>query len=389
MLKSKEYNIYFLGAGFSRPAKLPLGDELFKFVLEEIKKPINWRGQIINLYENFLKGDVQRFIDYKLSVNGKTLNENEINFEEFLSYLDVEHYLGLLGGDTWSNEGNESQVLLRNYISKVIFDRQNAMKESDFKLYDLFVEKLRPEDIVITFNYDTILEKVLDKKRIKYRLFPLRYDEVNEDGGALSTIADEVIILKMHGSIDWFSVKNYNKDFRRKLRQKNYFSPLMTIFDNRTIFHPEKIIDEPYPLDSGLQDVYKVKNLGDYFSISNLMTEAPLILSPSMNKILYINPLLDFWWGFGHNGSFSKNIVVIGFSMPKHDAYLKQCIYSIIDNYQNSSYQERYQKSKIILVDYRTDEYGISDYKNTYKFVNQTKAVYYFNGFDEEVLNCF
>ncbi len=389
MLKEKEYNIYILGAGFSKPAKLPLGNELFEYVLKEIKKPTIWHNHTINLYENFLKDDIERFINYKASVSGELLNENEINFEEFLSYLDIEHYFGLLGGDTWSNEGNESQVLIRNYISKVIFDKQNEIKESNFNLYELFVEKLRPEDIVITFNYDTILEKVLDKKKIKYRLFPVRYDEVNENEGILNTISDEVIILKMHGSIDWFSIKNYREQFKHHLKHKNYYPPSMSIFDNRIKFQPEKIIDEPYLSDSGLQDIYKVKNLGDYFSISSLMTEAPLILSPSMNKILYINPLLDFWWGFGHNGSFSKNIVIIGFSMPKHDAYLTQCIYSVINNYQNSSYQEKYEKSKIILVDYRTDELGICDYKNTYNFANQKKAVFYFNGFNEEVLNYF
>ncbi len=136
MLKEKEYNIYILGAGFSKPAKLPLGNELFEYVLKEIKKPTIWHNHTINLYENFLKDDIERFINYKASVSGELLNENEINFEEFLSYLDIEHYFGLLGGDTWSNEGNESQVLIRNYISKVIFDKQNEIKESNFNLYE-------------------------------------------------------------------------------------------------------------------------------------------------------------------------------------------------------------------------------------------------------------
>ncbi len=389
MLKYKEYNIYILGAGFSKPAKLPLGDELFELVINEVKKTTTWRGQKVNLYDNFIKHDIEKFISYKMSIEGKPLNENEVNFEEFLSYLDIEHYLGLLGGDTWSKEGNESQVLMRNYISKVIFDKQNKIAETDIKLYELFAEKLKPEDIIITFNYDTILEKVLDMKKIKYRLFPMRYDKVDEDGGTLNTTADEVIILKMHGSIDWFSIKNYRELFKGYLRQKKYYPAHDSIFSNSTIFQPEKIIDEPYFSDSGLQDIYKINNLSEYFSRSSLMTEAPMILSPSMNKILYINPLLDFWWGFGRNGSFSRYIVIIGFSMPKHDAYLKQCIYSLINNYQNSTYQEKYKESKIILIDHRTDEFGIGDYKNTYKFVNQEKAVYYLGGFNEKILNYF
>lgn len=388
-MKNKEYNIYILGAGFSKPAKLPLGDELFEYVLKEIKISTTWHGHTINLYERFLKDDIERFINYKKSIQGESLNENQINLEEFLSYLDIEHYLGLLGGDTWSKVGNESQVLIRNYISKVIFDKQNKMEESDFSLYKLFVERLKPEDIVITFNYDTILEKALDKKRIRYRLFPHRYDNVNESGNALNTINDEVIVLKMHGSIDWFSIKNYREQFVYQLKQKSFRLPSMSIFNNREIFHPEKIIDEPYPYESGLQNIYKIGNLKDYFLISSLMTEAPLILSPSMNKILYVSPLLDFWWGFGHNGIYSKNIVIIGFSMPKHDAYIRQCIYSVIDNYQNSSYKGKHEKSNIILIDYKIDESGIKDYKNTYQFINVENAKYYFKGFNNEALNYF
>ena len=207
MLKHKEYNIYILGAGFSKPAKLPLGDELFELVINEVKKTTTWRGQKVNLYDNFIKPDIEKFISYKMSIEGKPLYENEVNFEEFLSYLDIEHYLGLLGGDTWSKEGNESQVLMRNYISKVIFDKQNKIAEADFKLYELFAEKLKPEDIIITFNYDTILEKVLDMKKIKYRFFPMRYDKVDEDGVTLNTTADEVIILKSMDQLIGFQSK--------------------------------------------------------------------------------------------------------------------------------------------------------------------------------------
>lgn len=386
MLKEKHYNIYILGAGFSKPAGLPLGNELFRYVVEEMKKPVHWREYKINLYEDYLKKDIEKYIDYHKSIFGKKLDEEEINFEELLSYLDLEHYLRLKGGDTWSEEGNESQVLIRNYISKIIFNRQTEMVDSDYSLYEQFVEKLRPEDLVITFNYDTLLENSLSRKNIQYRLFPHRYDKVLENGGGfLSTTENEVIVLKMHGSIDWFSIKSYHESIKYNLRLKNYNCPHNIIFNDKTVFQPEKIIDEPYPSSSSLQNIYKVKNLDKYFAEANFLTEAPLILSPSMNKILYINPLLDFWSGFSQNGSFSKNIVIIGFSMPEHDAYLRQSIYSIINNFQCSTYQEKYDKSDVILIDYRNDTPKIRDYKNTYMFVNPEKSIYYFDGFNEEI----
>lgn len=100
-----------------------------------------------------------------------------------------------------------------------------------------------------------------------------------------------------------------------------------------------------------------------------------------------MNPLLDFWWGFEQYGPISKNIVIIGFSLNEHVTYIRQCIYSVINNFQNSTYQQKYDKSNVILVDYRKTEKEQSEYKNTYRFVNPAKVVYYFDGFNEDVVH--
>ena len=53
-----EYNIFIIGAGFSRPAGLPLGLELFEEVIAEA----TYRG----LYpeNSFLKRDILKFEEY-------------------------------------------------------------------------------------------------------------------------------------------------------------------------------------------------------------------------------------------------------------------------------------------------------------------------------------
>lgn len=47
------YNIFVLGAGFSKPAGLPLCDELFKEILRKSKKT--------DIYQNILKKEKELF----------------------------------------------------------------------------------------------------------------------------------------------------------------------------------------------------------------------------------------------------------------------------------------------------------------------------------------
>jgi len=67
-------------------------------------------------------------------------------------------------------------------------------------LYVQFARKLRPDDYVLTFNYDTLLERALEQAGVPYRLFPDRYEEVSEYTAPIDNSRSEVVVLKMHGS---------------------------------------------------------------------------------------------------------------------------------------------------------------------------------------------
>ena len=107
--------IFVLGAGFSKPAGFPVGTQLFP----EILKLAREKGQ----YAGTLQSDIQRFINYKkrTSASSSDFDQSAVNFEEFISFLDIEHFLGLEGSDTWSSDGNLSQFLVRNLIGELLF----------------------------------------------------------------------------------------------------------------------------------------------------------------------------------------------------------------------------------------------------------------------------
>ena len=164
---SGTFRIIFLGSGFSKPAGLPLGIELFREVRRSIALEYG--------KDNKMEGDLERYVDYLNKCEGMTYTADTIDYELFMGFLDVEHYLGLKGGDTWSDEGNESQLMVRRAIAKVLFE---LTPDQPPELYKEFVRKLDHTDTVLTFNYDTLLESALESEGISYRLFPNRYSDI-------------------------------------------------------------------------------------------------------------------------------------------------------------------------------------------------------------------
>ncbi|MEE4353621.1 MAG: hypothetical protein V2J25_12195, partial [Desulfatiglans sp.] len=85
----KTFRLIFLGAGFSQPAGLPLGSDLFQAVRRSISAE--------NGPDNHVERDLERYINYLSNCEGVQQTADTINYEEFLGFLDVEHYLGLKG----------------------------------------------------------------------------------------------------------------------------------------------------------------------------------------------------------------------------------------------------------------------------------------------------
>ena len=200
---SGTFRVLFLGAGFSQPAGLPLGSDLFR----EVRDLIRAKYGTNTVFES----DIERYIEYVSACAGKAVGFDDIDYEEFLGFLDVEHFLRLTGSDTWSDEGNRSQLMVRCSIAEVLHRRT---PEDPPALYRAFARRLNPFDFVFTFNYDTLLESALEAENVPYRLFPQRYAKI---GPTMNTVDHskeseaEVIVLKLHGSIDWCDRSGYEE----------------------------------------------------------------------------------------------------------------------------------------------------------------------------------
>ena len=92
------FRIFVIGAGFSVPAGLPLASDLYRLVKESIE---NAYGTDTRFHRS-----LEEYIDYRKACDNVELDEEDIDIEEFMSFLDIEHFLGLQGSDTLSDEGN-------------------------------------------------------------------------------------------------------------------------------------------------------------------------------------------------------------------------------------------------------------------------------------------
>jgi len=371
------FKLFVLGAGFSRPAGLPLGSELFAAVLSEARR-LNSNSVLIE--------DIDRYLEYIFLTKAIRLDRDSVDLEQFMSFLDIEHALRFTGSDRWSDAGNQTQLLVRYLIARVIHTMQARMSDQSRTLYDSFVQRLEGGDRILTFNYDTLIEEALDRSGKPYRFTPSRYSEATDIAAKYADGAEhDITLLKLHGSIDWFDIRPYQKNVEYARGVVNAL-PEDAVFNNARI-HSKTITQGPYWPHSDLNHIHRVLNLGEYFDAARPLVDAsPVIISPSYSKVLYLNSLVDFWDGFDSVGSLNGTLAIIGYSLPPYDEYVRQALYSAVRNFQHYDTGTIIPKTTMRVVDYRPTEIARQEFLDTYRFVEWDRVDTYFGGFDSKAI---
>lgn len=372
----KRFRLIILGAGFSAPAGVPLAQDLWK----EVRS----RARRFGAVSKFTR-DLETYQAYLEECEGRLVSADAVDFEEFLGFLDVEFHLGLRGTDTWSSEGNETQVIVKTLIGEILAERMPPSGSMP-PLYLEFASRLELGDTVITFNYDVLLERALDEVGKPYRLFPDRDhgDELYED-------PNEVLLLKPHGSIDWFDRSGYERMCQAFEEGGAPEPPKHPVFNGNLPLTVDPLIDGPSPNAENLGSLFRVREVEELYRDPIMFRATPWILSPSPRKILFTSRVKDFWWGVGRMGGYNLGLAIIGFSLPPQDEYVRQAIWRLVTNYQQSWWDETYwdglQKSRLALVDLRRSVLDRDALWDRYRFVDRNRAIVWYDGFDEDSLD--
>lgn len=384
VLRERRFRIFVLGAGFSAPAGMPLGVELWREVRQRA-------GSLHGRAEKF-QDDVADYLAFRKECFGEDLTVDSLDFEDFLGFLDVEYHLGLRGSDTWSVDGNEGQVVVKTLIGEILSERMPA-KLPD--AYFRFAESLQPGDYVLTFNYDVLLERALKQVGKPFRLFPQRYKELLPNGGAMVDWEDddEVVVLKLHGSIDWFDRTSYSRevqasiDFAASIGRPPSHIPGHPVFSHSEELGVVPILDGLRHADDPLCEMHRVECVEGLRWRQLLFRATPWLLSPSRAKVLWAEKLKDFWRGLGQVGRMNLGLGIVGFSLPDHDDYVRQVIYRFVKNYEaGESEIFGLKRNPIVLVDRRMSSEEVQWFRRRYSFVDWEQARVHLGGFDEQAV---
>ena len=267
--------LFVLGSGFSVRAGAPLSRSILGSLFsQEMYAP----------HVRALKSYIDRFL-----FPGRPDWVNETDFEEVLSRLDlIRHYQPYSNIDY--DQVSYYEDLLIGEFTKLLNPKHLSPGHGS---YTTFKNQLKPQDTIISFNYDLVVESLLTSVNKDYNY---------ELGCQVGTSEAQAIpLLKLHGSINLYYCPNCGKVF--------FFSPLVT----------------RHPLTQGNYAAYTpgvMDNLLICRQCSAKDKKAALrhfIIAPTLFKSFALPALRRLWFTALQALAGASRIYIIGYSLPKAD----------------------------------------------------------------------
>ena len=311
--------VFILGSGFSASMGLPTLINLFKEVMEFPEREGRPDKKNINTALDFLSPH------FNVAISPPSYPP----FEEFLSLvIAAEDFPFFLKG-TWESWRNSALRLLTDFMAAKSEQAEKA------PLLHQFVDNLQYGDVIITFNWDTLIERALlaQSKKVNF---------MSCDNRAIS-------VLKLHGSLNWVDVP-----------------------DDVTLKHPEavcKLSDSDnviYPPD------YK------YYAVWDVLDIPPLIVPPGLSKRVIVNRVFKEIWDEAFQSlSSAASVAFIGYSIPKDDIQARSLL-SL--GWYTRTVNRTKEPIEYLLIDPDPEICG------RYASIISSDFIYYQTYFDEKVL---
>lgn len=328
--------LFVLGAGFSKPAGLPLGLEILDMVrkrVREFHRTYDWDGPL------------EKEIDEWQELHP----DSELTLESVFSYSHRKHFLQLIGSDEYFGHGSRSIVAARHAIQSILTE----LTPTDIpSLYKRFAGKLTSNDTVLTFNYDTLLEDTLEDIGTPFSLTPEWWLKDEKPRNATQEHEAKYLdLLKLHGSIDWYD-KNYYIGTRTFHEDSGHDVPDDDpLFGSNSSVPTESLARnevDPAHGEEILNRIYRVPNHRQLFPITpKHYTVVPFLLPPAYDKLLGHDPIRSVWRDMHRSFETSSSIIIIGYSMPKYDGYAYEALGRLVVDFQRGGDQTSFGHRRV------------------------------------------
>jgi len=190
--------VFVLGAGFSKPAGMPLATELLPLLTQKLE---------LDEMKDWFDGMCQRLA--WLTGSDQQTNSFKLNIEQVFHYahFDIEvhrlrQHLAPVGrhdgpGTSWNvAESIEAWLsYLEDALRDVILEEEGRANLTPIVRW---AETVDASDSVLTFNYDTLAERALSKVG---KAWSHGTDRESDEG---------IAVYKLHGSIDWIVAHRFD-----------------------------------------------------------------------------------------------------------------------------------------------------------------------------------
>lgn len=186
--------VFILGAGFSKPAGMPLATELTQLVLDTPRlKGLGEMQEWLSDFQNRLKAAEGAGVDFSLNV--EQLFDYAKYDEELWRMRQQLAPVGRHAGQTPWNLAHAVSCWLSYIGEELVHVIWRAQRGAKLESIQRLTDHLRETDTVVTFNYDTLVEMALSASG---KAWNHGLNDASSGGTA---------VLKMHGSIDWLMLE--------------------------------------------------------------------------------------------------------------------------------------------------------------------------------------
>lgn len=291
--------IFILGAGFSAAADIPLMDRLLKLTMEKFKEESPLFERVDNYTREFMELE-----------NGEEVDYSKVDFSKLCTYLEYIELREYGGGERASEYGSREKESLKYYLSKTIAEHTPSLHNLP-QIYIDFVKQLHVHDIILTFNWDLLLEIALTKVGKSYTY---TFEKENI-----------IRISKLHGSINW----QLYKQFRT--------------LPSESLKYAEGIMEN---------ELYASHELLDYNIWDNgLAKHHPFLVLPGFGKAFDVRFNALNWYKIESALAFSKDIYIIGLSLADDDFFIKSFFVNTLTSLHSfSSLLDNKENRKIFII---------------------------------------
>lgn len=275
----KQNRLFILGAGFSAAAGIPLTEKLL--------------AEAMNKFSIECPSIYSRVENYAKECTGSTdqnLDISKISFSELCTFLEFIELREYGGGERWCDNGSREKLALRFYLAKTIAERTPTASSLP-PIYLNFAKQLHERDIVISLNWDGLLEVALEAvgKRYTYNF---------SDEGAIK-------LCKLHGSVNWrLGVPNqWGASVNTLGWQSMEFTNGMM---------PREIYHSPFPLQ--FSTWHRYSPLGEL---------DPFLVLPGYGKAFDVRANAVLWYKPEFAFSTTHDVFIIGLGLAQDDFFVR------------------------------------------------------------------